>query len=73
MVLLDPRQDGGQAAAVLAFQADVVGHLFRDLGAIELGLNLVLVLIRLLRALDTLNDSGLIVNLGQQLPLLDIN
>jgi hypothetical protein len=57
---------------VLAFQADVVSHLFRDLGAIELGLNLVLVLIRLLRGLNTLDDSSLIVNLGQQLPLLDI-
>ena len=58
---------------MLAFQADVVGHLFRDLGPIELGLDLVLILIRLLRALYTLDDSSLIVNLGQQLPLFYIN
>lgn len=73
MILLYPRQDSGQAPAVLALQADVVGHLFRDFGPIKLCLNLVLVLIRLLRDLNTLDDSGLIVNLGQQLPLLDLN
>ncbi len=73
MIFLDPVQNGGQAAAVLAFQADVVSDLFRDFGPIELGLHIVLVLVRLFRALNTLDDSTLIVNLGQQLLLLDID
>ena len=73
MIFLYPLQDGGQAAAVLAFQADVVSDLFRDFCPIKLGLHLVLVLIHLFRALDTLDDSPLIVNLGHQLPLPDID
>lgn len=73
MVIFYPRQDGRQAPAVLAFQADVVGDLFRDFRAIELCLNLVLILIRLFRTLHTLDDASLIVTLGQQLPLPDLD
>ena len=73
MVILYPRQDGRQAPAVLAFQPDVVGDLFRDFRAIKLCLNLVLILICLFCALHTLDDASLIVNLGQQLPLPDLD
>ena len=70
---LHPREDGRQAPAVLAFQTDVVGHLFRDLRAVELCLDLVLIQIRFFRALHTLDDSSLIVTLCQQLPLPDLD
>jgi hypothetical protein len=73
MVIFYPRQDGRQAPAVLPFQADVVGDLFLDFRAIKLCLNLVLVLIRLFRALHTLDDASLIVTLSQQLPLPDLD